>query len=274
MAGLPKISALRIERFRNTVWEYYRKARRRLPWRQTTNPYHILVSEVMLQQTQVERVAEKYEAFINAFPDFPSLRRAPLHRVLSIWQGLGYNRRAIALKRIAEEVMRRYRGTVPSSVEELIALPGIGKATASAIVAFAYNQPSVFVETNIRRVIGHFFFPRREHVTEQELLAVVEKTLDRSDPRQWYYALMDYGAMLKRTHPNRVNVHRRRQPRFEGSRRQLRGVVLRTVLHQAGLTESALIEHIGKEPRQVREVLRQLKNEGFLKKRGGIYTIS
>jgi A/G-specific adenine glycosylase len=145
-----KISPVEMTRFRKAILDYYQSHGRRLPWRNTRDPYHILVSEIMLQQTQVGRVIEKYEQFLSAFPDFASLALAPLREVLAIWQGLGYNRRAIALKHIAVEVMIAHNGLLPSSEEALLRMPGIGKATASSITAFAFNKPSVFIETNIR----------------------------------------------------------------------------------------------------------------------------
>jgi len=230
----------------------------------------------MLQQTQVERVIEKYQRFISAFPDFSSLSQASLHDVLSVWQGLGYNRRAIALKQIAHEVITKYDGILPSSADILIQLPGIGKATASAIAAFAFNQPVVFIETNIRRVFIHFFFQDRDNVKDSELLPLIEKALDQDNPRQWYYALMDYGVMLKKEvgNPNRKSFHYQRQAPFQGSRRQLRGLVLKVVLQAPKITESALIRKLKKEPKKIKETLKQLQMEGFIRKERNTYSIS
>jgi len=165
-----------------------------MPWRETSDPYRILVSEIMLQQTQVQRVETKYKEFIAAFPAFPSLARAPLREVLRVWQGMGYNRRAIALRKIAQRVVAEYDGGLPDSVATLRTFPGIGAATAGAIVAFAFNKPTVFLETNSRRVFLHVFFAGRQRVKDSDILPLVETTLDREKPRQWYYALMDYGA--------------------------------------------------------------------------------
>jgi A/G-specific adenine glycosylase len=229
----------------------------------------------MLQQTQAERVREKYQAFISAFPDFSALSEAPLHDVLSIWQGLGYNRRAIALKQTAREVMTKYNGVLPSSVDLLMQLPGIGRATASAISAFVFNQPVVFLETNIRRVFIYFFFHDRSDVHDAELLPLVEKTLDTADPRGWYYALMDYGAMLKKqfANPNRRSLHYQRQAPFEGSHRQLRGALLRTILQAPGVTTSALVRKLGREPEKIKEALGELEEEGFIRKDRNTYSI-
>jgi len=266
----------KVQTFRKSIWDYYENHGRTLPWRNTRNPYHILVSEIMLQQTQVGRVIEKYEQFLSAFPDFTSLAQAPLRKVLAIWQGMGYNRRAIALKRIAVEVMTSYNGILPSSEEILLKLPGIGKATASSIAAFAFNTPSVFIETNIRRVFIHFFFDDRENIRDADILPLVAKTLDTTNPREWYYALMDYGSLLKTTtqNPNRKSAHYTRQPSFEGSRRQLRGKILKMILANLSITESSLVNHAGQSPEIIREVLRQLQKEGFITKTGKRFAVS
>jgi A/G-specific adenine glycosylase len=265
----------KIRAFQKTIWEYYRLHGRNLPWRHTGNPYHILVSEIMLQQTQVERVNNTYLKFIRAFPDFRSLAEASLHEVLTVWRGLGYNRRAISLRRIAHEVMEKYHATLPDSEETLITLPGIGKATASAIAAFAFKKPSVFIETNIRRVFLHCFFKDRQNVSDAEILPIVDQTLDRTDPRLWYYALMDYGAMLKGTieNPNRRSAHYQRQPQFNGSRRQIRGMLLREILASPSVTESVLTKKLERPPEKIREVLEQLGREGFIRRKGKGYCI-
>jgi A/G-specific adenine glycosylase len=265
-----------IKRFRKTIWDFYQSHGRKLPWRNTRNPYHILVSEIMLQQTQVGRVIEKYEQFLSAFPDFASLALAPLRDVLAVWQGMGYNRRAVALKHIAGHVTTSYNGVLPSSEELLLELPGIGKATASSILAFAFNKPSVFIETNIRRVFIHFFFNDGENIRDADILPVVEKTLDTANPRKWYYALMDYGSLLKTTtrNPNRKSAHYKRQGAFEGSRRQLRGRILKEILANTSVTESSLVKHTGQSPEAMRECLRQLQKEGFIIKRGQRFVVS
>ncbi|HOF96277.1 MAG TPA: A/G-specific adenine glycosylase, partial [Methanoculleus sp.] len=218
--------------FRALVLAHYRAHGRDLPWRQTTDPYRILVSEIMLQQTQVERVAVKYPEFIDRFPDFASLARAPQSDILLAWQGMGYNRRALALKRTAERVVDDYGGRLPADVETLATFPGIGRATAAAICAYAFNMPVAYIETNIRRVFIHFFFQDREDVRDDEILVLVEQTLDRENPREWYGALMDYGSILKKrtANPNRRSASYSRQSRFEGSDRQIRGRLLALVL--------------------------------------------
>ena len=276
MIRAKRITAAQIQPFQRTIWDYYRKHARTLPWRKSRNPYRILVSEIMLQQTQVERVIEKYQRFISAFPDFSSLSQASLHDILSIWQGLGYNRRAIALKQIAHEVITKYDGILPSSADILIQLPGIGKATASAIAAFAFNQPAVFIETNVRRVFIHFFFQDRDNVKDSELLPLIERALDQDNSRQWYYALMDYGVMLKKEfgNPNRKSFHYQRQAPFQGSQRQLRGLVLKVVLNAPKITETDIVKNLKKEPEKIKDVIEQLQKEGFIRKERNTYSIS
>jgi len=265
-----------IHAFQDIIYAYYQNHGRRLPWRETNDPYHILVSEIMLQQTQVERVIEKYEEFIKAFPDFHSLAQAPLHTILEVWQGLGYNRRAIALKKIAEIVVSTYGGMLPSRPEVLMTLPGIGRYTASAIATFAFNQPIVFIETNIRTVFIHFFYQNQSNVKDSELLPLVEQTLDTANPRIWYYALMDFGAMLKKRYqnPNRRSAHYHRQTPFKGSNRELRGLILKALTRQTSISEHELVETLTLDPERIKSALIQLHDEGFIKKSGNTYRIA
>ncbi|UCG84215.1 MAG: A/G-specific adenine glycosylase, partial [Dehalococcoidia bacterium] len=159
LQGQDGLSSLTAPIFQQLIWDYYKDHGRLFPWRQTDDPYHILVSEIMLQQTQTSRVLKKYESFISTFPDFQTLAESPLINVLKAWQGLGYNRRAVALHKIAQIVVADCEGELPSSEKVLVKLPGIGPYTASAIKAIAFNQPAVLIETNIRTVYIFFFFP-------------------------------------------------------------------------------------------------------------------
>jgi A/G-specific adenine glycosylase len=265
-----------VAEFRNRVYEHFRRSGREMPWRHTDDPYRILVSEIMLQQTQVQRVETKYQEFIAAFPDFPSLARAHLSEVLRVWQGMGYNRRAMALQKTARRVVTAYDGRLPESEETLRTFPGIGAATAGAIVAFAFNKPTVFLETNIRRVFLHFFFPGKEGVRDSEILPLIEKTLDRKNPRHWYYALMDYGARLKKEaeNPNRRSAHYARQFPFEGSDRQIRSLILKTLLAKPRLLMSQLLEAVGKGTKRTGRIVDQLAGEGFLVREGDLVWIS
>lgn len=253
--------------FQKLIWGYYRHHRRGMPWRDTPTPYNVVVSEVMLQQTQVSGVLIKFPEFLTIFPDFEALAAATPAAILKAWQGLGYNRRALFLQRLAWIVLRQYAGDLPRSTAELRQLPGIGPNTAGAIAAFAFNQPVVFIETNIRRVILHHFFTDSSEVSDADLLPVVDATLDRRNPRDWYYALMDYGAHLAHTipNPNRRSKHYTRQSRFEGSDRQIRGAIIRILLEFPVLTAQDIINRFPDEPTErVTRILDQLTKEGFL----------
>ena len=237
-------------------------------WRKTTNPYRIVVSEIMLQQTQVDRVTKKYEEFIRQFPSFAALARASLSDVLRTWQGLGYNRRALLLKKLATIVAREYKGKLPHEPEKLVKLPGIGKATAGSIAAFAFNHPSVFIETNIRRVFIHFFFPHSNKVNDDAIMRLVAQAVDIKNPREWYFALMDYGTMLagrEKENPNRKSAHYVKQKPFTGSDRQLRGKIVALLVKKKSLTARAAAQKT-KEPRErIEKILAQLKKEGFVR---------
>ncbi len=265
-----------VRKFQNVIYRYYRKHRRNLPWRLTSDPYHILVSEIMLQQTQVQRVMGKYEQFIRKFPGFSSIARSPLRMIFKKWQGLGYNRRALALKRIAQKVMKEFRGNLPASVETLITFPGIGRATASSIVAFAFHEPTVFIETNIRRVFIHSFFHDTSNIKDVEILPLVEKTLDTSNPREWYYALMDYGVMLKKKYenPNRRSAHYQKQSPFQGSNRQVRGMILKMLTRESCISEREIMRKLQMSPEILRGNLIQLQKEGFIRKERKKFTIA
>jgi A/G-specific adenine glycosylase len=260
-----------IARFRSTVRSHYRRFKRRLPWRETHDPYRILVSEVMLQQTQVDRVVPRYVAFLQRFPTVRSLARAPQKDVLRAWQGLGYNRRALALHRAAGRIVEQYGGRVPSTQADLESLPGIGSYSAGAIRAFAFNEPAVCIETNIRAVLIHHFFPRSRSVRDAVLVPLVEQTLDRKHPREWYAALMDYGAALKRTveNPSRRSAHRPTAKPFRGSRREARGRILRFLAMQTGATVPEITRAVGNDAALIRESLGALVREGFLVRHRG-----
>lgn len=251
--------------FQRLIYQYYRKNGRVFPWRQTSDPYHIVVSEIMLQQTQTSRVVKRYEDFIALFPDFSSLAFAPLQNILQAWQGLGYNRRAIVLQRIAQTVVSSFDGQLPSTPEVLATLPGIGRYTASAIAALAFNQPTAFIETNIRTVFLYFFFRDTKEVADRDISPIVEATLDRANPREWYYALFDYGAMLKRKEKlSATSAHYRKQSPFKGSNRELRGQILRLLLANSAISEDEVIKQLNHSPVRIKKNLQQMQKEGFI----------
>ena len=279
MVHPPELTFQAIEAFRKSVYDVYREQRRDLPWRRTRDPYKILVSEFMLQQTQVSRVEEKYPPFLERFPDIESLADAAPGEVLALWQGLGYNRRALALHRTARIVVDEHGGIIPDTGDLLLTLPGIGPATAGALQAFALDRPVVFIETNIRRVYIHAFFPGRESVTDTEILPLVEATVDSNGPREWYYALMDYGSALAKevSNPNLRSAHYSRQSPFEGSDRQIRGQILRILLDVGSLTTDELLERLSVETVErntMVAILSRLEQEGFLVRENGLVSIA
>jgi len=264
------ITLAQVRAFQKEIYGHYDTRGRDLPWRNKLNPYRVLVSEIMLQQTQVERVIEKFQEFLEAFPDFNALAHAPLPRLLEIWQGMGYNRRALALKALAQKVVAEHRGKLPQEPEKLLALPGIGPYTAGAIAAFAFNRPVVFMDTNIRRVYIHKFFHDRDDIHDDEIIPFLERTMDAENPGKWYNALMDYGTMLKKEHvnPNRRIAHSSRQSTFENSNRQVRGRILKVLVKEAPLTQAQIVLRSGMDLERVKQNLVQLMEEGFIKKKG------
>lgn len=261
--------------FQTLVYDFFTEQRRDLPWRLGNDPYQILVSEVMLQQTQVERVLPKFYTFMKHFPSLHALSVSPLPELLTAWQGLGYNRRALNLQRAARIILEEWDGTIPDDPLKLQQLPGIGPYTAGAISAFAFNRPVVFLETNIRAVLLHIFFCGQQGITDKQLLPIAEAVLDHKSPRDWYNALMDYGSDLKRRFPNpsRRSLHHTVQSRFEGSDRQIRGAALRLLLNTTGMTRAAIQKQLGIKEERLKRILDGMVREGFLKKQGRLFSI-
>lgn len=257
--------------FVDDVWRFYRAAKREMPWRDDTTPYSVLVSEVMLQQTQVSRVTEKYRSFIASFPTLKDLAAAQFADVLAAWRGLGYNRRARYLHQAARRIVEEYGGIVPESPDELRTLPGIGVNTAGSIAAFAFNRPVVFIETNIRRVfLTAFFSDRNETVHDREILPLIRATLPKDNPREWYWALMDLGVFMAKRYGN-ANVrsaHYTRQAPFENSDRQLRGRILRIVGDAPGVTVAEMPRRTGFTVERVEAMLSALEREGMVTRDG------
>jgi A/G-specific adenine glycosylase len=284
---IKQLTAIQIKKFRKMVYGYSRlHGRNELSWRKTLNPYRILVSEMMLQQTQVSRVMTKYREFVRRFPTIRAVARAPLRKVLKTWSGLGYNRRALALKRAAEIIVTCYKGRIPRDRESLVRLPGIGETTASAIRVFSFNLPAVFIETNIRTVFIHFFGRRRKMINDKELLPLIEQTRDTRNPRRWFYALMDYGAMLKKRYPNpsRRSAHHTKQSRFQGSNREARGTIVKaltrgsvTLKERLTLRERLTLKQLrvrtGLSVRRLRTALSELRKDGLVTQQGSKWCI-
>jgi len=257
-----------ITSFQNIIYDFYKNHKRKFPFRENITPYNVLISEIMLQQTQTERVSEKFLKFIEKFPDFISLSHAPLNAILKEWKGLGYNRRAVALKKIAEIIVKDYNGELTDSKETLESFPQIGHNTASSIITFAFNKPKAFIETNVRRVYIYFFFPRKSKIYDREILPIVRLTIDKNNPREWYYALMDYGVMLKKSHPelNKKSAHYRKQEPFKGSSRQIRGELLKMLIDAKTIEIQEIQKRIKtNDSERLKKILNQLQKEGFIK---------
>ena len=243
---MQQLTSDQIAQFQQIIYDFYHKNRRDFIWRQDVTPYKIVISEVMLQQTQTARVVPKFENWLLQFPDFHALAIASTHDVLSAWQGLGYNRRGLALLKIAQIVMTEHGGQLPNDPIILQTFPAIGPNTAGSICAFAFDNPIVFIETNIRTVYTHTFFPSQTEISDKQLLPLIEQTIDKNNAREWYYALMDYGVHLKQNLPriNAASKHYTKQSKFEGSKRQVRGAIIKILTQLKQVDYQTLIELI------------------------------
>jgi A/G-specific adenine glycosylase len=262
-----------IAAFRAEVLGLYAERGRSFPWRETRDPWAILVSEVMLQQTQTDRVLPKYLAWMEAYPNPRALADAELAEVLKLWSGLGYNRRALALVKAASRIASL--GRFPEEEDELRGLPGVGPYTARAVQAFAFGRPVVLVETNIRSVFLHRFFEGREGVADSEIAPLIEETLDRGDPRSWYYALMDYGVEIKKAfgNPNLRSAHYAKQSPFADSNRRVRGELLKELGSRGRADADELSRALPFSRERVEAALGELKTEGFVAESSGVYRL-
>lgn len=252
------------DEFKDLVWQRGRELYRDMPWRRNIRPYYVLVSELMLQQTQVARVIPKFEAFIASFPNEQSLAEAELADVLRLWQGLGYNRRAKFLHAAARMITDEFQGVFPRGQKDMVRLPGVGKNTAGAIGAYAFNQTTIFVETNVRTVYLHHFFSDRNDVPDADIADRLGATIDFEHPREFYWALMDYGSWLKQNgvRNNSQSKHYKKQSPLEGSVRQVRGQII-SALAVTGLPESDLRTMLDADDR-FELALEGLKRDGLI----------
>lgn len=259
---------MNVSEFQELVWQKADELYRDMPWRRDTRPYYVLVSEIMLQQTQVDRVIPKFEAFITAFPTVQVLAAASLADVLKLWNGLGYNRRAKFLHEAARKISIEFEGKFPGTREALTSLPGVGVNTAGAILAYSFNQPVVFVETNVRTVYFHHFFEDMSDVSDREIRVIAEKAIDHEHPRQWYWALMDYGAYLKRQGVGRndKSKHYKKQSALKGSVREVRGQIVRELSKQ-DMDETELREVLVADER-FENALDGLRRDGLVQQTG------
>jgi A/G-specific adenine glycosylase len=270
------VDELSLSLFREHIHHFYQSHGRQFAWRQTRDPYQILLSEVMLQQTQTTRVEPKYELFVSLWPTLKDLAGASTLELLTHWKGLGYNRRALYLQRTAQ-MSEEWGWTLPNDEATLRALPGVGKATSAALLAFAFDQRSIYLETNVRRVILHCFFSDQEGVRDRQVEEVLARLIaEEEDPKSWYYGLLDYGVLLKTLvpNPNRRSAHYTRQSAFENSNRQIRGMLIHLLTESGRSSEERIIEMLCRfEADRITGCLAQLSEEGFVEERGGVYGI-
>ncbi len=252
-----------IEKFQQEILEWWGENARELPWREDPTQYHVLVSEIMLQQTQVSRVVPKYLEFIEQFPTIEALANAETAHLLRVWSGLGYNRRALWLREAAKGIVER--GEFPEREEELRMLKGIGPYTSRSILIFAFNRDLATVDTNIRRVLIASGFAS-EDMTETQIQEIAERTLPEGKSSDWHNALMDYGSMVLTSDSTGITP-RYSQSRYSGSSREIRGLVIQLMIEHDEMTLSHLSSEVGKrnlDTGELSEIVEQLVNEGFL----------
>jgi len=250
-----------IAQLQQHILSWYDTFKRDLPWRGDPDPYHILVSEIMLQQTQVDRVIPKYLAFLDRFPSLKDLATASIADVLRQWQGLGYNRRALNLKRAAEATVRDHGGRLPGTVHDLETLPGIGKYTAHAVASFAFGLQVPVVDTNVRRVLSNFV---GRELTDRETWKLAERLLPEGRAADWNQALMDYGALVKRATPRRSG--KPTEP-FASTNRFWRGRIVDALRAHHSLALSELLEALpypNRDEARVRGLVLTLHEEGMV----------
>lgn len=264
------LSVVNTEEFKRLLRVRGEELYRAMPWREDTRPYYVLVSELMLQQTQVSRVIPKFEEFIAEFPDERALGRASLANVVTKWQGLGYNRRAKYLHEAAKAIASEYDGVFPTEAADILRLPGVGKNTLGAIEAYAFNRPSIFVETNIRTVYIHHFFNDQFDIDDKRIIGLLKETIDHDNPRRFYQNLMDYGSWLKANGVRNVSSskHYKKQSPLEGSVRQVRGQIIRALTRQ-DQTESELRHKLVADER-FSKALNGLASDGLITISNGV----
>lgn len=249
----------KIKELQTTILSRYEKEGRELPWRATQDPYAIHISEVMSQQTQVDRVIPYREERMSDIPDYQSLAQLPKSELLKYWSGLGFNSRALRLQSCAQEVMHRYQGNLPQSKEQLLELPGIGPYTASAICAFAWNFPEPVIDTNIRRVLI-FLLKLDENVSLQELEKIAKKLIPEERSRDWHNALMDYGSTYLTARKTKIKSLWK-QSKFEGSDREVRGWILKQLTGNATVCLSERNEELQKSVLPLKVVKEQFPHK-------------
>ncbi len=269
--------------FVSTVLSFFKENKRSFPWRKKTpssrvSAYKILVSEIMLQQTRTDRVEQKFKEFLREFPTLFALADATPREVLVVWKGLGYNTRALSLLNASRTIQKEFGGRIPKDPKKLASLKGVGEYTAKAVSTFAYNEPHIFIETNIRSAFTHHFFKKSSAVPDSKLAPLMEKCLlvatnRKIPPRDWYAALMDYGAHLKKSGVliNHKNCLYKKQSPFQGSNREVRSKITTLLLKVASMDEKQLERKVN-DPR-TKKALTTLLKDGVIQKKNSHYYI-
>lgn len=262
-------------KFLSCIYDFYDSNYRPLPWRNTDNPYHILVSEVMLQQTQASRVADKYILFIKKFPTVKALAQSSLHDVLAVWQGLGYNRRAKYLWQAAKIIVSQYNGNVPNNEALLQKLPGLGRATAASVSIFAFGRPAVYIETNVRTVYIYSYLANHQKVYDAMIRPLLEATIDTKNPKKFYNALMDCGTYIKQYYNfSRHSAHYTVQTPYKTSLRKVRGDIVRHIVNYGATRKDMLVQKLGYSPDIIQQALQSLCRENLVCEDNDLYTIA
>ncbi len=267
---IPLISDADLQGFQKKILAFYQQHKRDLPWRKTTDPYPILVSEFMLQQTQVSRVIEYYTRWIDNWPTVQSLANSAYKNVLTAWMGLGYNRRAMYLHKTAQIIVHEFDGDVLKAVKQFDKLPGIGPYTSKAVQIFSANADIATVDTNIRRIfIKEFQLP--ESISDKALFKIAEKCLPKERSRDWHNALMDYGALYLTSKKTGIKP-KTQQSRFQGSDRQIRGQILRLLLKE---TQSLyqIQDQLDVDINRLSIILEKMKKEKTIDKKNDSYLL-
>ncbi len=260
------LTAREIQKFQRYIFAWWKTHKRDLPWRHTHDPYKILVSEVMLQQTQVSRVLPKYEEFLTAFPTVYALAKTSPAEVLKVWKGMGYNRRALYLHKAAQIICVTYKGCFPKDYELLTKLPGLGIYTARALLVFAYKENVAMVDTNIRQIITHFFFD--DIAQKASIIAdVADQLLPKGKSWEWHQALMDYGAIALNVSRITSHVSQKKSIPFRESNRFYRGRIMDR-LREGDISQRDLLKEFtgtyGKSEDFIASILSGLEADGLI----------
>ena len=250
-----------IEAFQNKILNWYQQNKRDLPWRNTTNPYFIHVSEIMLQQTQVERVKKYYETFLNKYPNLETLAEAQTPELLATWQGLGFNNRVLRLREATKQILQNYKGRYPQQLKQLTSLPGVGEYTASAILAFAFNIEAPVVDTNIRRVLI-YELNLDENISIKKLQEIALQITPKGKARQWNNALMDYSSLITTASKTQIKSQGT-QGKFEGSTRQVRSTIVKELLKNNSITKQSIKEQFPQH--NIEKILNSLEKDNIIK---------